>query len=141
MSSLAKAIRIASAAFEAKTDKGGKPYILHCLQVMHALHTTDEELMTIAVFHDLIEDTGWTLTQLYDEGFSHRVVSGVDCLTHHEDEDYDTYIRRIATNEDARKVKREDLRTNSDITRMKGLREKDFRRLEKYHKAFAFLSD
>ena len=44
-------------------------------------------------------------------------------------------------NPDAKRVKREDLRDNSDITRLKGLRKKDFDRLEKYSKAFIYLSD
>jgi hypothetical protein len=49
------------------------------------------------------------------------------------------YIKIIAMNPDARKVKMADLRHNSDIMRMKGLREKDFKRLEKYHVAYEYL--
>jgi hypothetical protein len=60
-------------------------------------------------------------------------------LTHAPDEPYDAYIKRIATNRDATKIKLEDLRDNSDITRLKGLRQKDFERMEKYHRAFLFL--
>lgn len=138
---LDKAIAIAAMEFAGKFDKGGKPYILHCLHVMHKVGPDDQELMTIAVLHDLIEDTPWTIQRLMSEGFSHRVVMAIDCLTHEDDVSYDDYIRRIATNEDARKVKREDLKHNSDITRMKGLRQKDFIRLEKYHKAYEFLRD
>jgi hypothetical protein len=40
-------------------------------------------------------------------------------------------------NLDALLVKREDLRDNSDITRLKGLRQKDFDRMAKYIRAFA----
>ena len=34
-----------------------------------------------------------------------------------------------------------DLRHNSDIHRMKGLRDKDFDRLKKYHHAYSYLRD
>lgn len=44
-------------------------------------------------------------------------------------------------NPDAILVKLEDLRDNSDITRMKGLRKKDFDRIEKYNKAFQYLQN
>lgn len=138
---LDRAIAIAAKEFEGKFDKGGQPYILHCLHVMHKVGPSDHGLMTIAVLHDLVEDTDWTLDMLINEGFPHRVVTAIDCLTHRREDSYDDYIRRIATNADARKVKLEDLRHNSDITRMKGLREKDFKRLEKYHRAYEFLKD
>lgn len=136
---LDKAIAIASKAFEGVYDRGGKPYILHCLHVMTKVDNNDSELMTIAVLHDLLEDTDWTVDKLVAEGFSLRVVMALSLLTHEPDVSYDDYIRRIATNEDARRVKIEDLKHNSDITRMKGLREKDFKRLEKYHRAYEYL--
>ena len=141
---LGKAIAIASKEFADKTDKGGKPYILHCLHVMHKVGPDDHELMIIAVLHDLVEDTDWTFDMLRDEGFSERVLIALRLLTHYpighsEGKTYDDYIKSIATNEDARKVKMEDLKHNSDITRMKGLRKKDFDRLEKYHRSYEYL--
>ena len=138
---LGHAIAIASEAFKGKTDKGGKPYILHCLHVMNQMPAGDEELMQIAVLHDLIEDTSWGPSNLRDLGFSERVVSALVLLTHVKDTSYDDYIKRLALNEDSRRVKLADLKHNSDITRMKGLRKKDFDRIEKYHRSFAYLSD
>ena len=141
---LDKAIALTAEKFEGKFDKGGQPYILHCLHVMNAVcpNQDDHELMCIAVMHDLVEDTDVTLGDLYALGFSQRVVSGVDCMTHRGGEDYmDVYIRRIALNPDTRLVKRDDLDHNSQMMRMKGLREKDFRRIEKYHRAYAYLKD
>jgi hypothetical protein len=69
------------------------------------------------------------------------VINGVDALTKRVGEDYDTFIRRCAMNPDARRVKREDIKDNSDVTRLKGLRQKDFERLEKYARAYTYLSD
>lgn len=141
---LDRAISITAGAFEGKFDKGGQPYILHCLHVMHKVGPDDHELMTIAVMHDLIEDTDWTFEMLHEEGFSTRVIDALMLLTHFPighpaGQTYENYIKGIATNDDARKVKLEDLKHNSNIHRMKGLREKDFRRLEKYHRAYEFL--
>lgn len=137
---LSNAIALASVEFKDVTDKSGVPYILHCLHVMNTVGPYDHELMTIAVLHDLIEDTEYTLDKLVELGYSMRVVNALTCLTHIQWEPYDDYIKRVAENEDAIKVKLADLSHNSDIHRMKGLRDKDFKRLEKYHRAFAFLT-
>lgn len=138
---LSKAIAITAQAFEGEYDKGGKPYILHCLFVMSKMPKADLELQQIAVMHDLIEDTDYTLEDLKELGFSDRVVAGVALLTHPRWEPYVEYIARIAENMDAVLVKLADLRHNSDITRMKGIGEKDLKRLAKYHKAFKFLKE
>jgi hypothetical protein len=66
-----------------------------------------------------------------------RVIDGVDLLTKRPDLTYFQFIERLAGNRDALLVKREDLRDNSDITRLKGLRQKDFDRMAKYIRAFA----
>lgn len=138
---LGKAIALAAKAHEDQTDRGGHAYILHPLRMMMRLRTSDEELMAIAVLHDVIEDTDLMIGMLSSLGYSDRVVAGVDALTRKDGESYDHFIKRCATNPDAKLVKREDLRDNSDITRLKGLRQKDFERLEKYSRAFIYLSD
>ena len=140
MSNLGTAIAITSEAFKDRTDKGGKPYILHCLHVMNKLkYENDEDLMMAAVLHDIVEDTDYDLNDLRELGFNERVVTLVMLLTHWPDQDYQEYIERIKKNADATKIKIQDLRHNSDITRIKGLREKDFKRIEKYHNAYNFL--
>lgn len=135
------AISMASVAFVGKRDKGGNPYILHCLAVMNMVGTEDEELASIAVLHDIIEDTDMTKEKLLGYGFSIRVAQTVQVLTHDPETSYDDYIKAIALNDDAKKVKMADLRHNTDIMRMKGLRKKDFDRLEKYHRAYMYLKD
>lgn len=142
MTNLSKAIALASKLFECTLDKSGKPYILHCLRVMNNVNQKDEELMQIAVLHDVTEDTDYTIEDLAKIGFSSRVLSALTLLHHDKDkQDYDSYIKGISTNKDATIVKLADLKDNSDITRLKGLRKKDFDRLEKYHKAFVYLTN
>ena len=138
---LGKAVSIAARAHEKQTDKGGHTYILHPIRLMQRLRTQDEELMSIAILHDSIEDSSGkvTLDLLRAEGFSERVVHALTLLTHDKSVPYEEYIAAISGNTDATLVKIEDLRDNSDITRLKGLREKDIERLQKYHKAYLFL--
>ena len=140
MSTLAKAIDIAHTGFKYKTDKGGQPYILHCFRVMNYLHTDDDELKIIAILHDVVEDEVCTMNQLRKKGFSQRVCDAVELLTHRSIYSYDEYIKVISISPDARLVKLADLKDNTDITRLKGLTKKDFDRMEKYHKAFTYLS-
>lgn len=117
-------------------DKGGKPYILHPLKVMHYLKTTDEELMCIALGHDVIEDTDATYDELRELGCSERIIEGIRCLTKVPGESYDEYRAKVMSNLDAMLVKTEDLRTNSDIRRLKGVRDKDIERIAKYQRFY-----
>src|SRR6478609_5418778 len=124
---LGKAIAIASKAFEDKYDKGGNAYILHCLHVMNAVAHLGENAMIVAVLHDLLEDCAdWTTGRLAQEGFDHDVIYGILMLTKRKDEEYMSYIKRVAENKITKAIKMADLRHNSDITRMKGLSQKDF---------------
>lgn len=131
---LSKAITLASTKHEGQFDKGGAPYILHPLKVMHYLKTNDHELMAIAVMHDVVEDTDVTFADLVAHGFSVRVVDGVRSLTKMTGETYDEYKARVKANIDAVHVKMADLRHNSDIRRLKGVTAKDIARIEKYMK-------
>lgn len=146
-SKLGLAIAIASKAFENKVDKSGKPYILHCLWVMNRLGDVDEDLMITAVLHDIVEDTdehseiNYTFAKLTELGFSDQVIGELHLLTHNPETPYDKYIKAIAVSPRAKKVKKADLEHNTMIARLKGLREKDFERLEKYHKAYVYLSE
>lgn len=138
---LAKAISIATKAHEGQYDKGGKPYILHPLHLMNQL-MFDVQLATVAVLHDVVEDSDYTFEDLEDDGFSHRVLSALVLLTHRKSENYlNDYIPKISKSFDAIRVKRKDLEHNSDITRLKGIKSKDLDRVEKYHMAFTMLGD
>lgn len=137
---LGKAIAIASHAFRDKKDKGGHPYILHCLRVWQGVMNEDEDVQCAAVLHDLVEDTDWDFPRLYEEGFSNKTIHIIALLTHQSHNSYVDYIKAISLDKDATKVKLSDLRDNSDITRLKYLTKKDFARMEKYHKSFIYLS-
>lgn len=136
MSVLAKAIAFASLKHVNQKDKGGNAYILHPLRMMMRLRTSDEELMAIAVLHDVIEDCDVSFDDLKELGMTERVISGVQALTRQNGETYEQFIDRVTLNKDAMLVKREDLKDNSDLTRLKGVTEKDIARMQKYMIAF-----
>lgn len=130
---LDKALLIATNAHHGQFDKGGTPYILHPLKVMHYLKSNDEELMCMALLHDVVEDTKVTYKDLRDDGMSERIISALKCLTKQPGQTLEEYKEVIFSNTDAMKVKMADLRHNSDIRRLKGVTEKDLARMAKYH--------
>lgn len=133
---LGKMLVIVTNAHAGQFDKGDNPYILHPLKVMHYLKSDDEELMCIALGHDVVEDTAVTYKELRDSGISERVVSGIRALTKIPGQTYDEYKEAVFANPDAMRVKMADLRHNTDIRRLKGVTEKDIARMAKYHQFF-----
>jgi (p)ppGpp synthase/HD superfamily hydrolase len=129
---LAQMLHIATSAHHGQSDRGGNPYILHPLKVMHYLKSDDEELMCMALGHDVIEDTSVTYKDLRDAGISDRVIAGISCLTKQPGQTYDEYKQGVFGSEDAMRVKMADLRHNTDIRRLKGVTEKDIARMAKY---------
>jgi len=118
LSTLERAIQIATGAHTSQVDKAGEPYILHPLRVMLNVSSPDERL--VAVLHDVIEDSEITSKDLLSEGFS-------------------TTIEGVADNPLARIVKLADLKDNSDLSRIPNPTERDFKRLKKYQKTRQFL--
>lgn len=138
---LNKMLVLATTEFSGVFDRGGQPYILHCLKVMYYLKSDDEELQCIALGHDLVEDTDVTYAQLREMGFSERVIEGIRGMTKVPGETNDEYMARIKANPDCIRVKLCDLRHNSDIRRLKGVTAKDVARIEKYHKMYMELKE
>ncbi len=129
---LSTMIVLATNGHAGQFDRGGNPYILHALKVMHYLRTTDEQVQAIAVGHDLIEDTKMTYKDLRDAGISERVIAGIRALTKVPGQTLEEYKESVFSNVDAMHVKLCDLRHNSDIRRLKGVTEKDVARIAKY---------
>jgi (p)ppGpp synthase/HD superfamily hydrolase len=139
---LNKMLVLVATEFDGIFDKGGVPYLLHCLKVMHYTRSEDDEIQQIALGHDLVEDRkNVTYKLLREMGFSERVIDGIRCLTKVPGESEDEYLAKVMSNKDAIRVKLADLRHNSDIRRLKGVTEKDIKRIEKYHRMFLALKD
>lgn len=133
---LGKVLVLATNAHAGQFDRGGKPYILHPLKVMHYLKTDDEELQCIALLHDVVEDTDTSWKDLEAIGCTERVLNAVRALTKLPGQTYDEYKEVVFANEDAMRVKLCDLRHNTDIRRLKGVTQKDIDRIAKYNRFF-----
>ena len=135
MSTLKRAIEIATEAHKGQFDKSGKDYIEHPLRVMEMGKTEEEKI--VGVLHDVVEDTEWTFEALAAEGFSQEIIEALRCVTKvSENENYDDFIERVKKNPLAVAVKINDLTDNMDIRRLPYLSDKDVKRLKKYLKAY-----
>lgn len=135
MSTLQRAIEIATDAHKGQFDKAGNEYIGHPLRVMEMGQTEEEKI--VGVLHDVIEDTDWTFEALEAEGFSQEIIGALRCVTKiSENENYDDFIERVKKNTLAVAVKINDLTDNMDIRRLPYLSDKDVKRLKKYLKAY-----
>ena len=112
-----KALCLAYEAHHGQLDKSGLPYIHHPLHLAEQMY--DEISCTVALLHDVVEDTTITLEDLAKE-FPPEVIEAVDLLTHKPGVDYFDYVRAIRTNHTALTVKLADLNHNSDFTRCIG---------------------
>ncbi|MDY5955668.1 MAG: HD domain-containing protein [Frisingicoccus sp.] len=132
-----KALCIAYKAHEGQVDKTGVPYIFHPFHLAESM--TDENSTIVALLHDVIEDTDWTIDDLEKEGFNEDILTALKLMTHNPAEPYMDYISRLSTCPVARQVKLADLYHNSDQTRVENPDEKMLKRWEKYDRAIQLL--
>lgn len=112
-----KAMKVAYEAHLGQLDYNDVPYIFHPYHLAEQMD--DEVSCTVALLHDVVEDTHLTLSDL-EQIFPTQVVEIVRLLTHDEAIDYFDYIRKIKTDSIATKVKLEDLKHNSNEARSIG---------------------
>ena len=112
-----RAMRIAYDAHSGQVDKAGAPYVFHPFHLAEQME--DETTTCVALLHDVAEDTDITLGELARE-FPPSVIDALRLLTHEDGVDYLEYVRAIAQNPVARKVKLADLAHNLDSSRFAG---------------------
>ena len=132
-----KALCLCFEAHKEQKDKSGLPYVFHPFHLAEQMVT--EETTVVALLHDVVEDTGYTLADLGAMGFPKAVLDALALMTHDKSVDYMDYVRAIRPNPIARAVKLADLRHNSDLSRLDTVTEKDLARREKYRQAIALL--
>ena len=115
------------------------PYVFHPFHLAEQMQT--EETTVVALLHDVIEDTDYTIEDLINLGFDKTVTDAIALLTHDNDTDYMEYVAKIKNNPIAKAVKLADLRHNSDLSRLNVITEKALKRREKYQKAIALLEE
>ena len=125
---LSTALGIATDAHVGQVDKAGLPYILHPISVMQSVDTIDEKI--VAILHDVVEDSQYTLADLLGKGISVEVVDAIALLTHDEGVPYADYVQQIKDSKNALaiRVKRADLAHNLSPARSKNISDKHRKR-------------
>ena len=134
MDLIEESLEIALDAYQGQTDKAGETYILHPLRLMSKMDSKEE--MSVALLHDVVEDSDYTLQHLREKSIPAKVVEAVEYLTKKEGENYEDFTERVKSNKLAAKVKKADIEDNMNILRLDNIREKDLKRVAKYHKAW-----
>ena len=134
-----QALKLCFDAHKEQTDKSGMPYVFHPFHLAEQMDT--EDAIIVALLHDVVEDTDYTLDDLRKMGFGDTVIDALTLMTHDPKVPYMDYVRAIGTNSLATKVKLADLRHNSDLGRLTNVDQKALDRVEKYRKAIALLEE
>lgn len=134
-----RALALCFEAHKDQKDKSGLPYVFHPFHLAEQME--DEETTVVALLHDVIEDTEYTIEDLQKAGFSQNVISAIALMTHDPQVPYMEYVRAIKSNPIARAVKLADLRHNSDMTRLDIITQRDEERAKKYLDAIVILEE
>lgn len=109
------AMQVAYTKHAGQVDKAGVPYIFHPYHLAEQLQ--DEIACTVALLHDVVEDTDTTFEEL-SEKFPDEVIEALRFLTRTKDTPYLEYVKNIKKNKIATAVKLKDLEHNMDKARM-----------------------
>ncbi len=134
-----KALKLCYAAHRDQMDKSGMPYVFHPFHLAEQME--DEVTAAVALLHDVVEDTSYTMRDLEALGFPPQVLEAVGMMTRDPAVPYLEYAAKLKDNPVARTVKLADLRHNSDLSRLDTVDEKALRRVEKYKQAIRILEE
>ena len=133
-----KAIKIMFDTHKLQVDKSGLPYVFHPYEVASKLD--DEYSVCVALLHDVVEDGDLTFDDLSND-FPSEVIEALRLLTHDSSVDYFDYVNNIKSNPIARRVKLSDLEHNMTLSRLDSPTESDYKRVEKYKRAYSILKN
>ena len=133
------ALKLCFEAHKDQIDKSGIPYVFHPFHLAEQM--ADENTTIVALLHDVIEDTEYTLDDLRKFGFAEDVLSAISLMTHADDVPYMEYVVKIKTNPIAKAVKLADLKHNSDMSRLDRITQIDEERAKKYKQAIELLEN
>lgn len=110
-----RALKLAYKAHDGQLRKDSNvPYIIHPIRVSYCFN--DLTRKTIAILHDVIEDTSFDFDDLRDAGMPDRIMNIVDILTRKKYETHMEYVKRVSKNEIATEIKIADIVDNLSDT-------------------------
>jgi (p)ppGpp synthase/HD superfamily hydrolase len=135
-------IELAEYAHLGQTDKGGEPYIGHCIHVAHKAYETAlreghnpafaVRAFRLGLLHDAMEDCDFVTPQMIQEALWPGDLRSALLLTHEKHQPREEYIEAISGDTLASIVKRCDLAHNMDMRRINAPSPKDRARHRKY---------
>lgn len=132
-----KALKLCFEAHKDQVDKTGLPYVFHPFHLAEQLE--DEIAVTCALLHDVVEDTDTTFEDLSNMGFPVEVLDVLKLLTHDPEVPYMEYVENIKSNSIAVQIKLQDLKHNSDLSRLDYVDDHAKARQQKYLAAIELL--
>ena len=132
-----KAMKLCFAAHKDQVDKSGLPYVFHPFHLAEQM--TTEEAIIVALLHDVVEDSEYTMEDIAAMGFPGQIIHALVLLTHDEAIPYMDYVARLKSDPIARAVKLADLRHNSDLSRLDYADVLACQRVKKYRAAIELL--
>jgi hypothetical protein len=133
-----RCLAFVASAHHGQTDKAGRPYIEHLLDVSGRAAKFGPDARVAGLLHDLLEDTKTTPEELRGLEVSDAVIDAVETVTRRRDESYGQFIDRVVDRGGlALIIKRADLESN--LGRLASIPDKTLRqRLQaKYEPALA----
>ena len=91
-----RALALCFEAHKDQLDKSGLPYVFHPFHLAEQM--TDEVTTTVALLHDVVEDSDITLEALTEMGFPDAVTKAIALLTHDSAVPYMDYVAKIKEN-------------------------------------------
>ena len=134
-----QALALCFEAHKNQKDKCGMPYVFHPFHLAEQMDS--EETTIVALLHDVVEDTPYTLEDLAQMGFGQRVIHALQLLTHDPKVEYMDYVRAIRHDSVAKAVKLADLQHNSDLSRLDTVDAEALARQRKYLQAIKILQE
>ena len=130
-----RSLELVTRFFKEKKDKANSNYMNHLLRVSQDFN--DINIKSMALMHDVLEDTPITKEDLCILGYSDEFIETLELLSN----TYDTYQEYIdhlihSHNQVAMKIKLKDLLHNMDLTRLDKVTEIDKLRTQKYVDAY-----
>lgn len=134
MISEVKAVYDVTRLFDGVIDNAGMPYIEHCQIVAlraknmaKSLNLPDykvQEIYLAGLYHDVIEDLGYTKEDIEYMTDSKTVAEMVETLTKKPTEEYNDYLNRILEDRYCSIVKWSDAYHNSEVSRFPTMKER-----------------
>ena len=139
-----KACAVAEQAHAGQKRWNGDSYITHPTRVAESFCGLSmaevEDERVVAFLHDVVEDTGITLEQLREFGFSEEQVEAIDSVTKREGQSYLDFVLRAKANPIGCRVKIADIKDNlNDLNGRRTGKNKNNR--EKYQLALWILEN